>query len=94
MPEPGRLQTDWSKEFGIKKIYTITGHTPHPLFTLFKILWIKDHQPDIWRDASYFLCFEDLFHYKVGVEPRISWSMAGQHNDVRCDKPPVEHGNT
>jgi len=72
------IAVGWSKDFGIKKIYSITGHTPHPLFTLFKILWIKENQPDIWRDADYFLCFEDLFHYMVGLEPKISWSMAGR----------------
>jgi len=72
------ITTSWSEKFGVKKIYYITGHTPHPLFTLFKILWIKENQPDVWTDTMYFLCFEDLFHYKVGLEPRISWSMAGR----------------
>jgi xylulokinase len=68
----------WSNNFGMKKIYSITGHTPHPLFTLFKILWIKEHQPDVWNETRYFLCFEDLFHFKVGLEPAISWPMAGR----------------
>ncbi|MGC1392462.1 MAG: FGGY-family carbohydrate kinase [Bacteroidales bacterium] len=68
----------WSENFGTKKIYCITGHTPHPLFTLFKILWIKKHQPDVWKNARYFFCFEELFHYKIGIEPKISWSMAGR----------------
>jgi xylulokinase len=68
----------WSEDFGIKKIYSITGHTPHPLFTLFKVLWIKENRQDVWRDARYFLCFEDLFHFKIGLEPRISWPLAGR----------------
>jgi len=72
------IASSWSHEFGIDRIYRITGHTPHPLFSLFKILWIKAHQPEIWEKASYFLCFEDLFHYRVGLEPRISWSLAGR----------------
>jgi xylulokinase len=72
------IALNWSKDFGINKIYYITGHTPHPLFTLYKILWIKENQPDVWRNTRYFLCFEDLFHYKSGLEPKISWSMAGR----------------
>ena len=72
------IALNWSEDFGSRKIYYITGHTPHPLFTLFKILWIKENQPDVWRNTMYFLCFEDLFHYKVGLEPKISWSMAGR----------------
>jgi xylulokinase len=72
------IAATWSSAFGIDKIYHVTGHTPHPLFTLFKILWIKDNQPDIWEKTRLFLCFEDLFHYRVGLEPKISWSEAGR----------------
>ena len=72
------IAVDWSKNFGTDKIYDITGHTPHPLFTLYKILWVKENQPEIWKSAKYFLCFEDLFHFRVGLEPKISWSMAGR----------------
>lgn len=72
------ITSEWSKEFGIDRIYKITGHTPHPLFTLFKILWIKNNNPEIWQNTRYFLCFEDLFHYRVGLEPKISWPMAGR----------------
>lgn len=68
----------WSKSFGIEKIYSITGHTPHPLFSLFKLLWIRENQSEIWNAARYFLCFEDLFHFKVGLEPKISWPLAGR----------------
>jgi xylulokinase len=72
------IAIDWSESFGTEKIYRVTGHTPHPLFTLFKILWIKANQPYVWRNASFFLCFEDLFHYRVGLKPKISWSLAGR----------------
>ena len=72
------ITEDWSRNFGAEKIYQITGHTSHPLFTLYKILWIKENQPEIWKNARYFLCFEDLFQFRVGIEPKISWPMAGR----------------
>ena len=72
------IAESWSSSFGIEKIYKITGHTPHPLFSLYKLLWIKQNQPEIWKNARYFLCFEDLFHYKAGLEPKISWPLAGR----------------
>lgn len=72
------IAVKWSTNFGTEKIYHITGHTPHPLFTLYKILWIKENQPAVWKNSRYFLCFEDLFHFRVGLEPKISWSMAGR----------------
>lgn len=72
------LSVSWSNAFGLADIYRITGHTPHPLFTLFKLLWIRDNQPEIWKQARYYLCFEDLLLYRLGIEPRISWSLAGR----------------
>ena len=72
------IAVDWSNAFGMEKIYQITGHTPHPLFSLFKLLWIKENQPAVWKNTRYFLCFEDLFHYRMGLQPRISWPMAGR----------------
>ena len=68
----------WSAEFGIDRLYRITGHTPHPLFTLFKILWIRKNQPDTWSKTRYFFCFEDLLHYRVGIRPYMSWPLAGR----------------
>lgn len=60
------------------KLYRITGHTVHPIFTLFKLYWLKLNKPDIWRQARYFLCFEDLLQYRLGLEPAISWPLAGR----------------
>lgn len=68
----------WSDEFGTEQLYRITGHTPHTLFSLYKILWIKLYQPEIWRKSRHFLCFEDLFHYRMGLPPKISWPLAGR----------------
>jgi xylulokinase len=72
------LSVSWSRNFGEEKIYHITGHTPHPLFSLYKILWIKENLPTIWKKTHQFLCFEDLFQLKVGIKPGISWSLAGR----------------
>jgi xylulokinase len=68
----------WTEKFGEEKLYQITGHTAHPLFTLFKLLWLKDNKPDIWEKTKKFLCFEDLLHFRLGLDPAISWSLAGR----------------
>lgn len=69
---------DWSRGFGREKLYEITGHTAHPMFTLFKLLWVRDNQPDVWSRAARFHCFEDLIHLKLGLEPAMSWPLAGR----------------
>jgi xylulokinase len=63
---------------GEEKLYEITGHTAQPIFTVFKLLWLKSKKPDIWEKARYFLCFEDLLQLFLGIEPTISWSLAGR----------------
>lgn len=72
------LVESWSEEFGIQRLYEKTGHTAHPIFTLFKLLWLKNNRPDIWQKAERFLCFEDYLHFRLGIDAAISWSMAGR----------------
>jgi len=72
------LARDWSAEFGRERLYQITGHTAHPMFTLFKLLWLRDNQPRVWAQAARFLCFEDLLHTRLGVEPAMGWPLAGR----------------
>jgi xylulokinase len=69
----------WTRKFGEEKLYNITGHTPHPMFSLFKMLWIKENSPEIWNKAHRILCFEDLLQYRLGIkEPSMGWPLAGR----------------
>lgn len=68
----------WTRKFGEEKLYQITGHTAHPMFTFFKLLWLKDNKPDVWKNARKFLCFEDLLQYHLGIDPAIGWPLAGR----------------
>jgi xylulokinase len=69
----------WTSEFGEEKLYMITGHTPHPMFSLFKLLWIRDNRPEIWSAAHRILCFEDLLQFRMGIkDPSMGWPLAGR----------------
>lgn len=71
--------TRWAEEFGTERLYRITGHTPHPMFSLFKLLWIRENQPEIWSRTARILCFEDLLHYRLGLtDPAMGWPLAGR----------------
>ena len=74
----GTLVESWTGEFGKEKLYQITGHTAHPMFTLFKLLWLKQNRPDIWGRARKFYCFEDLLQYRLGLDPAIAYPLAGR----------------
>ncbi len=64
--------------FDRRRLYRITGHTAHPMFTLFKLLWLKKNRPGTWKTAARFHCFEDLLHLRLGLEPAMSWPLAGR----------------
>ena len=69
---------NWSAEFGEEKLYKITGHSAHPMHSLFKLLWLKDNRPDVWSKTEKFLCFEDLLQFRLGLEPAMGWPLAGR----------------
>jgi xylulokinase len=72
------IAREFAQQFGPERLYEITGHTPHPMFTLFKLIWMKQNRPQAWREAAKFYCFEELIQAQLGVEPAISWPMAGR----------------
>jgi xylulokinase len=68
----------WLEKFSKEKLYQITGHTAHPMFSLFKLLWQKNNKPGVWKSAQKFLCFEDLLQLRLGLDPCIGWPLAGR----------------
>lgn len=75
----GEYAKNWAEKFGLEKLYQITGHTPHPMFSLFKLLWIQDNWPQIWTGTCKILCFEDLLQYRLGIkDTAMGWPLAGR----------------
>ena len=62
----------WSERFGRTKLYKITGHTAYSMFSLFKLLWLKENNLELWNKSKAFYCYEDLLHLKLGLNPAIS----------------------
>ena len=44
---------NFERDFGKDRLYSITGHTAHPIFSLFKLLWLRNNKPDIWSKTKY-----------------------------------------
>jgi xylulokinase len=63
---------------GPERLYEITGHTSHPMFSIFKLAWLRQNAPAVWSAAEKFLCFEDLMHARLGIEPHIGYPLAGR----------------
>lgn len=57
-------------------VYDITGLHPLPHYTIFKLMWWREQQPDLYKNAWKFLCFGDYIGVKLGLKPIIDHSMA------------------
>lgn len=68
----------WKKGLGKETIFEITGMPLNPMYSINKIMWIKKHCRDIFKRTHRFLCFEDFIHYRLGITPRISYSLAAR----------------
>ena len=68
----------WKKALGAEKIMNITGMPLHSMFSLNKIMWLKENSPHIYSKTWKFLCCEDLVIYKLGLSPTIDYSLASR----------------
>ena len=66
------------KQLGKEKLYNITGHSVHTLFSLFKLQWIKENRPEIFDRAKRLLCFGDLLRYELTGNAVISYNLAAR----------------
>ena len=69
---------EFSKSFGLERLYNITGHCPHTLFSLFKILWLKENEPELIGKAEKLLCFGDLLGYELTGNAALGYSLAAR----------------
>ena len=67
----------------LKSICTIqndikeTGSVIAPAWSINKIMWIKENEPEIYKNTWKFVLYEDFIMQKFGLEPTISYSLAG-----------------
>lgn len=69
---------EFTQSFGLEKLYKITGHTSHTLYSIFKLIWITENLPDIANKASRLLCFGDLLCYRLTGEAVTSHNLAAR----------------
>lgn len=72
-------QNDWLQErFGAQALFERTGMPVHTINTLPKLLWLREHEPDLWEKAARFLLYEDFLIQKMAGEPVVSRCLASR----------------
>ena len=68
----------WEQGLGRKKIFKITGMPLHPMYSINKIMWMRENCPEAWAKAWKFLCIEDFVIFKLSGSATIDYSLAAR----------------
>jgi xylulokinase len=77
-----------STRIGAERLARLTGHPPSPIHSLYKLIWMKEHTPELLRAAAQCLCFHAFAILQLGLAPAIDRSLAARMmlHDVDADR--------
>jgi xylulokinase len=59
-------QCDWlTSEIGYERLIELTCNPALPNFTLTKLLWVKEHEPEIFARTAHILCPKDYVRFRL-----------------------------
>ncbi|MGH9585500.1 MAG: FGGY family carbohydrate kinase, partial [Acidobacteriaceae bacterium] len=59
-------ECDWlHKEIGRERLIELTANPALPNFTLTKLLWVRNHEPEIFARIAHILCPKDYVRYRL-----------------------------
>jgi xylulokinase len=67
-----------SSGLGAEKLYRINGNILGIQFSLPKLMWIRDHTPEIYAGAWKFLLWSGFVSFMLGAEPTVDYSLANR----------------
>lgn len=70
----GRLRAD----LGDVLLYQINGNTLGNNYGLTKLMWIRDHQPELYDRAHKFLLWGSFVPFMLGADPIVDYSLANR----------------
>jgi xylulokinase len=67
-------------QIDLKSFYAITGHRVSPSYSIEKLMWIRDHEPEIYRRARHTLCAKDYINLRLTGQIATDFSDASGTN--------------
>jgi xylulokinase len=61
-----------------ERLYEINGNTLGNHYTLTKLRWIKEHQPELYAEAFKFLPWGSFVSFMLGAEPIVDYALANR----------------
>ncbi len=68
-------EAGWCEEhISRQRLFSITGHTSYPMYPVPKLVWLRNHAPEIFSKARWFLGVTDYLLLRLGLPPLIDYS--------------------
>lgn len=76
-------QVEWVREnIDLERLYEITGNSVDSYYGFTKMLWLKQHKPDVWQQTRYLLPPNSYINYCLTGELAVDHSSAGNIGGV------------
>ena len=72
------LVSGWRDLIDPLDLFRITGMPLSHIYTILKLQWVREHQPDVFSRIWKFLLFEDFTIFRMGLTPTIDYSLAAR----------------
>ena len=59
-------------------LYQINGNTPGNNYSLTKLMWIKQHRPELYAETGYFLHWGGFVSFMLGADPVVDYTLANR----------------
>jgi len=72
-------QAAWLRnQISVERLFAITGISLQPIFGLFKLLWLRDNQPEVFARTRLWLNMADYITYRLCGVPATDFSLASR----------------
>ena len=68
----------WENTVGQERLFTITGQNPQPIYGINKLLWLRNHRPQIFEHIWHWLNIEDFVLWKLSGNFATDYSIASR----------------
>lgn len=68
----------FEQQIGRGHLFERTGHTSHTMYPVPKLLWLRKHEPELFRRGSLFLGVISYIFLRLGLPPYIDYSLASR----------------
>ena len=72
------LAEQFGRQFGRQRLYDITGLPVHAMHPLMRLMWIREHEPEVFAQTAKMLCWSELIAALLGAAAVSDYSVASR----------------